>query len=200
LPLFDQGGSTASFRRIAEAVEAFAIRADGTLVDRTTAQEFLTYVERRSALMGVGGVAAIAAGTAGCVAVSGGAAAIWFGALGVIGLVLIWAWQRGTRLSREARSLSNTPQQMELITWPYRGVRSLVNNEVIVTLDTPGSKERTPLAEFKADWHSPGRLDIPSQTAQVFGTISRGQTVLALAEDGSCFLGRIRVTRAAGLP
>lgn len=181
------------------AVKASAISADGVAVDRTAVLEFLGYVQRRSTLMGVGAVAAIAAGTVGLVVAGGGAVAGWLGGLVVVGVVFAWASNRGMRLLREARSLPSTPQEMDLITWPYRGLRSPANNQVIVTLDAPGSKERTPLAEFKADWHSPGRLDIPTQTAQIFGTISRGQTVLALAEDGSCFLGRIRRTRAPGV-
>lgn len=163
-----------------------------------TALQFLAHVKRRSVQMGVGGAGAIVAGIGGLAAAGGGPAAVWLGALAVIGLVLLWASQRAMRLLREARSLPSTSHQMDLITWPYRGVRSLVKNQVIVTLDVPGSKERTPLAEFKADWHSPGRLDVPSQPAQVFGTLNRGQTVLAVADDGSCFLGRVRMTRTTG--
>jgi hypothetical protein len=166
-------------------------------VERTAIQEFLAYVERRCKQMGVAGIAAVAAGLAGFVAVGGGAAAVWLAVLVVVGGLLIWGWHRGMSLLGEARSLPDAPKRLDLVTWPYRGVRSPINNQVLVSLDTPGSAERAPLADFKADWHSQGRLDIPSQPAQVFGTISRGQTVLALADDGSCFLGRVRTTRAS---
>ena len=84
---------------------------------------------------------------------------------------------------------------MELSTWPYRTVRSPYKNRVLVTVDVPGSEDRTPLAEFKPIWYTPGSVNAPTRPADVYGTISQGRTLFAVAEDGSCYLGRVRNTR-----
>lgn len=167
-------------------------------MNRAAIADFLGYVSRRAAAMTIGGAALAVAGVTGLTLAGGGSTAVWLGGAVVLGLVLMWAAQRGQRMVREARSLSQAAQRLQLVTWVSRGPRSLTANQVMVTLDVPGSTQRTPLAELKADWHSPGRLDVPSQPAAVFGTLSRGRTVLAVTDDGSCFLGRVRMVRADG--
>ena len=90
-------------------------------------------------------------------------------------------------------------QTMDLTTWPYRTVRSLGNNRVLVSLDVPGSVDRTPLAEFKAVWYTPGKAfsNAPTKSAEVYGTVAVGETVFAVGDDESCYLGRISRTRPA---
>lgn len=141
----------------------------------------------------------VAATVAGVIAATtlGGSAAGWLVAVVVLGLGLIVGSVVGARSLREARRLVVGPaQEMELRTWPYRSVRALGNNRVLVTLDRQGSVDRTPLAEFKASWFTPDSAEAPQRSALVYGSLARGATLLAVAADGSCYTGRVIRTRA----
>lgn len=161
-------------------------------VAQTAVEEFLTYVNRRRVLMVIGGVAAIGAGVAGLVTFGGGGSSVWFGGLALLGLLVALGATAGASMVNDVETIAAGPSaKMELTTWPYRTGRSPVNNRVRVTLDAPGSVQRTPVAEFKAVWYTPGTADRPTRLADVFGNLDIGQTVLAVAEDRSCYLGRV---------
>ena len=142
--------------------------------------------------MAMGGLAAIAAGVTGIAITGSGSSSVWLGGLAVFGLLVALGAGAGASMLKDVnRVASGSSVKMELTTWPYRTVKSPVNNRVQVTLDIPGNVQRTPVAEFKAVWYTPGTADKPTRLADVFGTIDKGETVLAVVEDGSCYLGRI---------
>lgn len=165
-------------------------------VKQVATDRFFAYVKRRRALMAIGGLAAMGVGAAG-IAVSPGGTGAGLGVLVLFGLFLVLGAGAGASMLREGELLTSSGPavQMDLMTWPYRTVRSPVKNRVLVTLDVPGSTERTPLAEFKPIWYTPGSVNEPTRSAEVFGTIERGRTLLAVAEDGSCYLGRVSRVR-----
>ena len=137
---------------------------------QTAVGAFFAYVERRRTLMAGGGGAAVVVGVVGS--------------------------RAGTALIKEAHTLALGPSvKMELSTWPIRTIRSPYNNRILVTVDVPGSKERTPLAECKPVWYTPGTANAPTRPGDLYGTISQGRTVLGVTEDGSCYLGRVRKNR-----
>lgn len=146
------------------------------------------------------GLLALVVGGIGLADAVGGLAELFLG-LAAGGLLLLASAAVQYRLLRDARHLLDAvPQTMQLFTWPYRSIRSPVDNRVLVTLDLPGSVERTPLAEFTALGSRSGRTagrsqdESPGWPAQVFGELRRGQAVLVIADDGSCFMGRISRT------
>ncbi len=158
-------------------------------------RNFVAYVYRRTVQMAAGGLAAAVAGIAGVAAVRGGTS-VAFAALVVVGAAVLAASLAGLRTLRAARALVGTPAQvMDLRTWPYRSMRATRDNRVLVTLDRPGSINRTPLAEFRASWFTPGSAESPRRSAEVFGALVRGATVFAVADDGTCFIGRVTRTR-----
>lgn len=160
------------------------------------AEAFFRFARRRTLVMMSTGVAVTIAGLVAATTVEGGAAA-WSAVVVVVGLVVIVGSSAGVLSLREARRLLHGPsQQMDLRSWPYRSIRSPRNNRVLVTLDLPGSSNRTPLAEFTSSWFTPGAAEAPGRLAQVFGSLSKGRVVLAVADDGSCFIGRVVRTRA----
>lgn len=159
-------------------------------------ESFFGYVQRRRVLMAAGGMAALVVGVIGAVVVGSGAGVVWLVGLAILGALIALGSRAGAPLLREARQLVLGPSaKMELTTWPYRTGRSPVNNRVLVTIDRPGSVDRTPLAEFKSIWSTPGTANRLTRSAEVYGDIERGRTVLAVVDDGSCYLGRIRQTR-----
>jgi hypothetical protein len=93
-------------------------------------------------------------------------------------------------LRRAIRAAAEHGRRMELSTYLYRGVKSMTNDRVLSTLDDIGSKERTPLMEFKARWFTPGIAESPSSEADVYGGMEKGQAVLAVTEYGGV-LGRV---------
>ena len=152
----------------------------------------MAYVNRRRALMVIAGIAAIGAGVAGIVIFGGGGSSVWFGGLALLGLLVAFGATAGASMVKDVKTVAAGPSaKMELTTWPYRTAKSPVNNRVRVTLDVPGNVQRTPVAEFKAVWYTPGTADRPTRLADVFGTLDLGETVLAVADDGSCYLGRV---------
>jgi hypothetical protein len=168
-------------------------------VNQMAVDNFFGYVQQRRVLMAAGGTAAIAVGVVGAVLVGSGAGVGWLVGLAIVGAAIVLGSRAGAPLLREARMLVPGPSaKMELTTWPYRTIRSPVNNRVLVTIDIPGSVDRTPLAEFKPVWYTPGTANHPTRAAEVYGAIGKGRTVLAVAEDGSCYVGRIRRIRSTG--
>lgn len=158
------------------------------------AQSFMTYVTHRRTLMVIGGGVAIAAGVVGIVVFGGGSSSVWFGGLAFLGLGLALGSRAGASMVKDMKSVTTgSPAKMELTTYADRTTgRALVNNRVRVTLDIPGNVQRLPAAEFRAVWYTPGTAERPTRLADVFGTLDDGQTVLAVAEDGSCYLGRVK--------
>lgn len=157
---------------------------------------FFGYVRRRRVLMAAGGTAVLVIGVIGAVVVGSGAGVVWLAGLAVLGALFALGSRAGAPLLKDARKLVLGPStQLELTTWPYRTARSAVNNRVLVTIDRPGSADRTPMAEFKSVWSTPGTADRPARAADVYGDIVKGRTVLAVVDDGSCYLGRIRQAR-----
>lgn len=170
---------------------------NSVFMEQVATDRFFAYVKRRRDFMAVGGIAAVAVGVIGIVVLGGGAGAASLGVLVLLGLLLVGGAGAGASTLREGRQLlAGSPVRMDLSTWPYRTIRSPMVNRVLVTLDVPGSTNRTPLAEFKPVWYTPGSVNGPTRTADVFGRIERGQPVLAVAEDGSCYLGRVSRVRA----
>jgi hypothetical protein len=146
--------------------------------------------------MAGGGGAAVVVGVVGGILIGSGAGAWCLGFLAFVGLMYIVGSRAGTALIKEAHTLALGPSvKMELSTWPIRTIRSPYNNRILVTVDVPGSKERTPLAECKPVWYTPGTANAPTRPGDLYGTISQGRTVLGVTEDGSCYLGRVRKNR-----
>ena len=165
-------------------------------VDQVAADTFFAYVRRRRTMMAAGGLAAIVAGVIGIAIFQSSTGAVWLGALSLLGFLLVLGSRAGASMSKEGHLLLNgPPAKMDLTTWPYATTRSPVANRVRVTLDVPGSDERTPLAEFKAVWYTPGSANKRTRSADVYGSVDHGRTVLAIAEDGSCYLGRVSRVR-----
>jgi hypothetical protein len=141
------------------------------------------------------GAVALAVGVIGTAESTGGAA-VWLAAVAVVGGLLVAGSRAGAGMLREARVLAaGTPRSLELMSWPYRTIRSPVNNRLLVTLDVPGSHERAPLAEFTAMWHSPEGAGTPARPASTYGSLSVGRTVFAIDDAGRCYLGRITRSR-----
>jgi hypothetical protein len=146
--------------------------------------------------MAVGGVLATVAGSLGA-SIAGGTAAVWLTPVVLVGLALVVASAMSRRLvSRGRRALAQPSQELELRTWPYRSIRAPVRNRLLVTFDRPGSTDRTPVAEVTASWATPGAASSPAQSARVFGALHQGAVLLAVARDGSCFLGRVVRSRS----
>lgn len=159
--------------------------------DGAALNAFFQYAQRRSLVMVSTGLVAVSAGVA-VAMVAGGGATTLTTVLLIVGVGLIVGSVTGLRCLREARGVvTGSAQLMELRSWPYRSIRAPANNRVLVTLDHPGSINRTPLAEFKARWFTPGAGESAERASRVYGSLSRGHTVLAVADDGSCFAGRV---------
>jgi len=158
--------------------------------------EFFSYVRRRRQRMSTGGLALMVPGLLG-LQLAARSLAVWFAGLTLLGVFLVAGAFAGAGMLRQARDLLGTrPREMELVTWPLKSSgRSLLNNHARVALDTPGSREPTPLAEFRAVWLPPGSIESTPRAARVFGTFEHRQTVFAITAEGSCYLGRIARTR-----
>lgn len=173
------------------------MRHPGT-VSETPVTVFFAYIQRRRTVMAMSGGGGIVVGVLGAVLIGTGPGVAWLVVLAAVGLLLVLAARAGTSLRQDALTLVGGPfQKMDLTTWPYRTIRSPVRNRLLVTLDVPGSIDRTPLAELKPVWYTPGKsaANASARSANVYGSLDKGRTVLAVADDGSCYLGRVSRTR-----
>jgi len=144
----------------------------------------------------LGGVAATVIGVLGAVFVGEGSSLVWLALLAFLGIMFAAGSRVGSSVLSQAKALVAEPGvQMELSVWPYRAGRSLHRtNRVLVTLDEPGSTERSPLGELKPLWSTPA-ASTATRLADVYGSMSEGQVVLVAALDGSCYLGRLHKLR-----
>lgn len=105
-------------------------------VTQASVENFLTYANRRRVLMAIGGVVAIAAGVTGIAITGGGSSSVWLGGLAVFGLIVTLGAGAGASMLKDVKRVAGgSSVKMELTTWPYRTVKSPLNNRVQVTLD-----------------------------------------------------------------
>jgi hypothetical protein len=67
---------------------------------------------------------------------------------------------------------------------------------VLATVDEIGSTERTPLAEVRCYWFTPGIAERSSSPADLWGELRVGTTILAAGDQGGV-IGKVRRMRAS---
>jgi hypothetical protein len=97
-------------------------------------------------------------------------------------------------LLREAKkALHGSSRELELTTYPY-SITGIRDNALLATLDEAGSRERTPMVDFKARWWSRGMMRAPTSIARAYGGFERGHAVIAVSDKGG-IIGRVTRVR-----